>query len=65
MRLTDYSLDDLHAAAMAEFENDPEVTAELTAIYRLAQGVYIERVRAYREKANRDSAALLQHCGHC
>lgn len=51
--IQDYSVDDLHAAALAEFENDPRAVQALNRAYVEAQSEYIFTLMQLRaEKAN-------------
>jgi hypothetical protein len=52
VKLDEYSLDDLHAMALAEFEEDDVATEILNSLYQQFQAEYVavlERLRQLRE----------------
>jgi len=50
---SDYSIDDLHQASTAEFDDDPQALAKLNAAYVEAQSAYLFTLMTIRsEKAS-------------
>jgi hypothetical protein len=52
MRLDEYALDDLHQAALAEFEVDEEAAAVLNPLYARALNDHIAVIKQLREKGD-------------
>jgi hypothetical protein len=48
MRLEDYSIDDLHLIALAEFELDPEAQEVFNAVYEAMLHNYVAAVQLLR-----------------
>ncbi len=53
MPLTEYSIDDLHQSALAEFELDEEAQQVFNAIYEAMQANYIAALKLLRVRRRR------------
>jgi hypothetical protein len=50
MKLADYAIDDLHQAALAEFEGDPHAEELFNRVYDSLQAEYILTMQLVRER---------------